>query len=200
MKIALALWLCGLATALPAQSQKTFTSPDGRFRLHYPESLFSCNPHPGSHSPDSCDNQACSGPGSDSTVLACFAVPTETFKGNRQFVAAAAFVSEIKSATNQQVCLKGSQDWLLIKAEPKPKIINHVKFREFEIGDNWAGGGQDGPVYRTFHNAVCYELGIQEILSRAAYDPEVDKPLTKAERDEVQNSLMQVLNSFAFVK
>ncbi len=110
------------------------------------------------------------------------------------------FVAEIKSAKNQNVRLKGSENWFVIRSEPKTITANHVTLSEFEVGDNWAGGGQSGPVYRTFHNGVCYELGIQEVISRAAYDPERDKPLAHEDRAEVQKPLAQVLNSFVFLK
>jgi hypothetical protein len=119
---------------------------------------------------------------------------------SNQFVAATAFIAEIKSGTNRRTCLEGSLNWFVISPEAKNITINHVTFREFEVGDNWAGGGQSGPVYRTFHNGVCYELGIQEVISRAAYDPDRDKPLTPEDRAEVQKPLAQVLNSFVFLK
>ena len=203
MKIVIAFWLCGLPIILPAQIQKTFTSPAGLFRLRYSDFLVNCMSRPeGSSYPDSCQSQGavCSAPGSDGITMACFAFPKEKFRANHQFVAATVFVAEIKSAQNQKACLKGSQNWFVISSEPKTITINHVTLREFEVGDNWAGGGQSGPVYRTFHNGVCYELGIQEVLSRAAYDPERDKPLTHENRAEVQKPLAQVLNSFVFLK
>jgi len=203
MKIVIALWLCGLPIILPAQIQKTFTSPEALFRLHYSDFLVNCMSRTGGSSyPDSCQSQGavCSAPGSDGITMACFAFPRERFRDNDQFVAATVFVAEIKSARNQKTCLKGSQNWFVISSGPKTTTINHVAFREFEVGDNWAGGGQSGPVYRTFHNGLCYELGIQEVISRAAYDPERDKPLTPEDRAEVQKPLAQVLNSFVFLK
>jgi hypothetical protein len=78
--------------------------------------------------------------------------------------------------------------------------INHVTFKTFEIGDNWTGHGQSGPVYRAFHNATCYELGIQAVISRAEYDPGTVKEFTKKDWSEVEGRLRQVLNSFVFLK
>jgi hypothetical protein len=203
MKILIVLWLCGLPIILPAQIQKTLTSPEGLFRLRYSDFLVNCMSRPeGSSYPDSCQSlgPVCTVPGSDGITMACFAYPKEKFRDNHQFVAASVFVSKIKSAKNQKTCLKGSRNWFVISSEPKTTTINHVEFREFEVGDNWAGGGQSGPVYRTFHNGACYELGIQEVMSRAAYDPERDKLLTDEDRAEVRKPLAQVLDSFVFLK
>ena len=65
---------------------------------------------------------------------------------------------------------KGVPNWLVINSKAGTTTINHVTFKTFEIGDNWTSGGQDGPAYRTFHNGMCYELGIQTFTSRAEYD------------------------------
>jgi hypothetical protein len=78
--------------------------------------------------------------------------------------------------------------------------INHATFKTFEIGDNWAGGGQSGPAYRTFHDGKCYELGIQTVFSRAEYDLGSVKEFTQKDRSEVEGRLRQALNSFVFMK
>jgi len=78
--------------------------------------------------------------------------------------------------------------------------INHVTFKTFEIGDNWAGHSQGGPAYRTFHNGTCYELGIQRVMSGAEYDPGTVKEFTKKDSSEVEGRLRQALNSFVFLK
>ena len=200
------------------QSLKTFTSSNGLFQFQYSPVLISCAPtQTPSHSAapaasnknqpagasisDACESQGaiCNGPGSDGNTLACLAYPKEKFNDRPLFVAASFFVSAIESAKSEKSCLEGSADWFVI-AKKGTTTINHVVFREFEIGDNWAGGGEDGPVYRTFHNNTCYELGIQTVISRAAYDPETDKPVTADDRSKVKAPLQQALNSFRFRK
>jgi hypothetical protein len=88
----------------------------------------------------------------------------------------------------------------VIKSGAETTTINHVNFKTFEIGDNWTGHGQIGPAYRTFYNGKCYELGIQNVFSRAEYDPGTVKEFTKKDSSEVERRLRQALNSFVFLK
>lgn len=132
--------------------------------------------------------------------MACFAYPKANFRDNPRFVAASFFVSEIKSAKTEKICLQGSPDWLLTSPTSETVTINHVPFKTFEIGDNWAGGGQSGPAYRTFHNGKCYELGIQTVYSRAEFDQGAVKEFSKKDWTEVDSRLKQALNSFVFLK
>jgi hypothetical protein len=219
MKALVIFLICGLLTAgLAQQSLKTFNSPDGLFRFQYSPVLISCAPTQAPGSPatsnasrtdqpagasisSACVSQGaiCDGPGSEGTTLACLAYPKERFKDKPLLVAASFFVSEIESAKTEKSCLEGSGDWFVI-AKNGPTTFNHIAFEEFEIGDNWAGGGQSGPAYRTFHNNKCYELDIQTVISRAAYDPQTDKPITAHDRSDVERPLRQALRSFAFRK
>ena len=209
MKTFIALCLCGLSIPLPAQiTLQTFTSPDGIFQFKYSDVLVDCmsagkqENGTGSSVPESCMSQGaiCDGPGSEGSAMACFAYPKEKFKDKPLFVAATFFVSEIRSAKTEKECLKGSPNWLVINSRAGTTTINHVTFKTFEIGDNWTSGGQDGPAYRTFHNGMCYELGIQTFTSRAEYDPGTVKQFTKKDWSEVEGSLRQALNSFVFLK
>jgi hypothetical protein len=219
MKTFITLLVCGLAIGRSAQqSLKTFTSSDGLFRLQYPEMLVNCAPQQTAASPtesgaseqvqpvttisDSCLSQGaiCDGPGSGGAAKACFAYPKEEFKDTPHFVAASFFVSEIQSAKTENACLKGSPDWFVTSSKAGTTTINHVTFKTFEIGDNWAGGGQSGPVYRTFHKGKCYELGIQTVTSRAEYDPGTVKEFSKKDGAEVEGRLRQALNSFVFLR
>jgi hypothetical protein len=77
--------------------------------------------------------------------------------------------------------------------------INGVHYGVFEIGDNWAGGSQWGPIYRTFHGGKCYELGLQTAMARA-YDEEVMKKFTKQDAQDVDTKLKGALRSFEFIK
>ena len=220
MKTLITLLICGLAIGGSAQqSVKTFTSANGLFRFHYPDMLVNCMPQQTSpsaiksgmsqggqsavsSSTDSCMSQGsiCGGMGSEESPAACFAYPKERFKDKPAFVAATFYVSEILSAKTEEVCLKGSPDWFVIKSEAETTTINHITFKAFEIGDNWTSGGQSGPAYRTFHKGKCYELGIQNVFSRAVYDPGTVKKFTKKDSSEVESRLRQPLNSFVFLK
>ncbi len=202
-------------------SLKTYTSADGLFRFKYPDALIDCMPQQaaaGSKTPglsttpsdhpagpsisDSCISQgsSCDGPGSEGNALACFAYPKDKLNEKPNFIAATFFVSAIQSAKTEIDCLKGSPDWFVISPKASTTTINDVSFEAFEIGDNWAGGGQSGPAYRTFHDGKCYELGIQTVTSCAEHDPGTVKEFTKKDRAEVEGRLSQALNSFVFLK
>lgn len=203
MKTLIAICFCGLLIPLSAQTAlRTFTSPDGIFQFKYSDVLVGCTSRengPGASVAAPC-GPICDGPGSEGTTLACFSYPHEKFKDKPAFVAATFYVSEILSAETEEVCLKGSPNWYVIKADPETTTINHATFKTFEIGTNWTSHGQAGPAYRTFHNGKCYELGIQNVFSRAEYDPGTVKEFTKKDSLEVKRRLRQALNSFVFLK
>jgi hypothetical protein len=190
-----------LAISYAQESQKTFDDPEGAFRFRYPSTLVNCLSKQ-TEKPESCITQGeiCDGPGSNGSTKACFSYPKAEFQNKPMFVAAAFYVSEIQSAKNEEACLNGSADWFVISSKPGTTTINRVLFRTFEIGDNWAGSGQSGPAYRTFHAGKCWELGIQTVIARAAYDPESHDNLTEQDRSRVENRLKQALHSFVFLK
>jgi hypothetical protein len=204
MKTLITFLVCGLAIAGPAQtSLKTFTSADGVFRFQYSDVLVNaCTSEQTPGNPASCKSQStiCDGPGSEGITLACFSYPNERFKNKTSYVGTDFYVSEIQSATTEQVCLRASPNWYVISSKPGITTINHVSFKTFEIGDNWTSHGQSGPAYRTFHDGKCYELGIQTLISRAEYDPGTVKEFTKKDSSEVEGCLRGVLNSFVFLK
>lgn len=219
MKTLIALLVCGLAIDASTQSSmKSFTSSDSLFHLQYSDMLVDCAPRqapasaldsgaseeaqPSTSISPACVSQGanCDGPGSEGMALACFAYPKEKFKNNPSFVAASFYISKILSAKTEKVCLAGSPDWYVLNSKAGVTVINHTAFTTFEIGDNWAGGGQSGPAYRTFHSGKCYELGIQTVLSRAAYDPEAGSVFTDKDRSEVEGRLREALDSFVFLK
>ena len=138
------------------------------------------------------------GDGGDETTktLACFAYPKDRFKDKPAFSAAAFFVAEVEESTTEKDCLQGSPNWNVNAI--KTATINGVVFKVFEISDNWAGGGQSGPIYRTFHDNRCYELGVQNAIVRGGYDAETLEKFTKQDADQVRASLTQALNSFIF--
>lgn len=55
-------------------------------------------------------------------------------------------------------------------------------------------------VYRSFHNGKCYELGIQTVTSRAAYDPESHNNIKNRGLAEVDKRLKETLRSLVFLK
>jgi hypothetical protein len=132
MKVLIALCVCGLSVALPAQtSMPTFTSPDGVFQFTYSSVLVDCtkkvpskptssgvpkvfagNP-PALSIPDSCQSMAdvCSDLGGEVSTLACFAYPKDKFRDKPVFAAAAFFAGKVEEVTTESACLQGSQNW-----------------------------------------------------------------------------------------
>src|ERR1700733_5792041 len=146
MKTLIAICLCGLSIPLCAQATlRTCTSSDGIFQFKYSDMLIDCTSvgkqesGTGASVPKSCMTQGaiCDGPGSGGTALACFTYPKEKFIDKPAFVAATFYVSAILSGETEEVCLKGSPDWYVIKSDAETTTINHVTFKTFEIGDNW---------------------------------------------------------------
>jgi len=108
-------------------------------------------------------------------------------------------VTDIDEATTDKLCLQGSRYWFQTETV-RTTQLNGISFKVFEIADNWAGGGQWGPVYRTFRDNKCYELGIQTVMGGDGYDAETLKKFTNEDSAKVQLRLKQALNSFTFLK
>jgi hypothetical protein len=223
MKALLALSICGLSIALSAQTGvRTFTSPDGTFRFRYSPLLIDCTklvpskPAPSNvpkvflgtpppfSVPDSCMSQApmCTDPGVGATTIACYAYPKDEFRNKPAFTAATFFVAEIAELTKEKDCLQGSQYWNPGSIETaKVTKINGTIFKVFEVGGGWAGGGQWGLIYRTFHRNKCYELGIQNAAENpGGFDEGTFEEFTKKDNDKVEDRLNRVLNSFKFLR
>ena len=203
MRMLIALWFCGSAIGLSAQTQKTFSSPDGLFRFKYPQMLVDCLPvlsHDKAASSvlDSCVGQdpVCVDGAGDAKTIACFGYPKERLQNTRTLVATMFFVAETPAAKTRKDCEKGSPNWLIRKTWTR--TINRVSFTVFETEDNWLSGGQSVEVYRTFHGGKCYELGLQTVASRA--DSEVKQKLTNDDRKQIEATMKQPIRSFVFVK
>jgi hypothetical protein len=112
--------------------------------------------------------------------------------------AATFFVAEAPGQKTERACLQKSPNWMVTGT--RTATIKGVHFGIFEIGDNWTGGGQWGPIYRTFHGGKCYELGLQTAMARGGYDDEVMKRFTKQDAQDVDTKLKEALHSFEFVK
>lgn len=219
--VLLALLPLEFPTAASAQAtQKVFTGPDAAFRFKYSSRLVDCtklaptqppssnvpkiftgNP-PALSVPDACMSQGpmCSAePDSEAKTLACYGYPKDEFRSKPEFIAATFFVAEVEGATEKN-CLQGSQYWNVEDLEnAKLTNINGITFKVFEFYGGWAGGGQGGHAYRTFHKGKCYELGIQTAFENSGnYDPGTIEEWTKQDDDKIQKLLNEPLHSFTF--
>jgi len=199
------LWFCMLAVFSPAQTLKTYESADGVFRFKYSKILIDCSPlltqgRAETSVMDACMSQdpVCDDGGGDARTIACFAYPKEKFKDKPEFIAATFFVADVPGLKTERSCLQKSPNWMVTGS--RTATIRGVHFTVFEIGDNWLGGGQWGPIYRTFHGGKCYELGLPTAISRRSDDDAVIKRFSKQDAQEVDAKLKQPLHSFEFVK
>ena len=201
--------LYGLPVILRAHSTlQTFTSPDRVFKFQYSPGLVHCSSqkseegYPGSWFPaPACSSQqgVCDDAASSATTIVCFAYPKDDFKDKPTFIAAAFFIAEVREATTPGACLKGSPNWLIESSQSTR--INSISGKLFRITSEWTSGGQDGEIYRVFHDKKCYEFGIQEATTNpAAYDHEAIKEFTKQDSAKVRASLEQARDSFTFFK
>ena len=201
MKWLLGFCFCALPITLSAQTRpQTFISPDGVFQFQYSELLVRCTVPEGSEEEPykiraerawqprelcTCMHPICDDP-STSDSVACIAHPS---------IRAAFFAAVVPDARSETSCLAGSKSWWRPR-KPQRRRINGVHFRLFHISDASAGKGMIGEIYRVFHQAKCYELGIQEAYSTG----EEGHPLSLGESDEAHTLLTPVLQSFTFLK
>ncbi len=223
MKAISCLCFLGLSIGACAQNPlRTFTSPDGAFRVKYSPALIRCTPQPVGQSrswvPDECNSQdaLCGDMAGSVSTIVCFARPTH------EYFAGAFFVAEVHAnpcmerwpnpncrplPMTRTDCLAGSPDWWPPRTPPttmrgKDTRIGSVQAKHFRISDAWTSGGQSGDIYRVFYAKKCYELGIQEAgVTSTAFDPEEFEKIQRvATEDEERYSplLWQALHSFRF--
>lgn len=180
---------------------RTFTSPDGSFRITYPDLLIRCErvrekngtsysyywAQPGC----SAYIPPCSNADADDQPLLCLAYPPKKFAGNPTFGAAVFTVGE----TNQS-----DGECLAYDHPLKPVTIRGVTFTAGESGDAALGHTRYSKGYASYHNGRCYDFAITIVTTNGAdFDPPV-KELTKDEWDEVKRPLEQARDSFEFLK
>lgn len=210
--------LCAVVTALlmasPVLAQEsqrqTFTSPDGAYQFKYPEEpLIRCELDETAHEesyktrsfrpwkPEICSTYIpiCDDTSISDTV-ACLVNPSVMYDAESGSRLAAFFVAVVPEATSEKACLAGSKNWAAPRKKAQSATINGIHFRLFHIADNAAGHGMVGEIYRVFHHAKCYELGIQETFQTV----ESTGPITAGEGSPAQAPLITVLHSFSFLK
>lgn len=201
--------LLGFSIAAPAQQtsnagtlrSRTFTSPDGIFKVEYPASLVECERDlHGTWEPDSCGSYSpiCSANSCDSsgTVL-CVAYPAGKSAERTNFEGAAFSVNEVKEADSKSKCLT------LLEppphdGPPHPETVNGTEFMATRVQGVGSGHVLEGYVYRAFRREKCYELDIRIAIDNGtAHDPGA---LKEFDLEGVHQSLKQVLDSFKFLK
>ncbi len=174
---------------------ETFTSPDGSFAFRYPDWLVNCKTETNNLS---CNAYMPICSGLDESSLACIAYPREKVPEQQTFGGAAFVVAIENDAHDEKACLQIPDLPPASWSHPHTKKINGVKFWVIHTGGVATGNTIDQQVYRTFHNGVCYELGINlSGVNPMQYDPPYPKYY---DVEKVQSPLRQVLESFRFLK
>ncbi len=180
---------------------KTFTSPDGTFRITYPDLLIRCERVREKNGPTysyyweqpgcSAYIPPCSNADADDQPLLCLAYPPTKFADNPTFGAAVLTVGE----TNES-----EKECLAYDHPLKPITIRGVKFTAGESADAALSHTRYSTGYATYHNGKCYGFAITIVTTNGAiFDPPV-KGLTKDEWDEVIRPLEHARDSFEFLK
>ena len=212
--IALLASLLGIANAQTAGKKNAasaselgiLTSHDGDFQVKYPQTLIRCerldaenpdvwSPEHGCAAPIAvCDNSGHSG-----EVVACLAYPLADFHGS-ELQAAALSVSRLDGFSTAMECVKrwASADTHEVHSEK----IGALTFQAAKVVETETSHVADRSIYRTFHNATCYELDVNVSIALASAFAAEDVPrkLTDAERDKIKASLTQALQGFRFLK
>lgn len=195
MKVLIAICVLILTGAVWAQSAmsesskptlKIFISPDGTFRITYPDLLIRCERDR--------EQPGCLAyiPPCDGEPLLCLAYPPKGFAHNPTFDAAVLTVWELNWSKKE--CLADSDHPL------KPISIRGVKFKGGESADAAMNRTRNSKGYNAYHNGKCYGLTITTVTtSGAVFDPPV-KELSKHEWEEVDRPLKQARDSFVFLK
>jgi hypothetical protein len=191
----------------PADPLKTFTAPDGSFSFRYSSQLIQCQQNKqadGGYTWIPTENCAAYFPVCDdevaqeSTAIACFAYPKNTFTNSEVFEAATFSVETMDRIRTEKDCLSGPPDKIFVGRSSVK--IRGAAFAAFEFGEAGMSQGVGGHIYRTFHGGQCYELGINEATASAqTFDPPA-RELTKDDWRQVEGSLEQARDSFRFLK
>ncbi|HJX83624.1 MAG TPA: hypothetical protein VJ723_04700 [Candidatus Angelobacter sp.] len=185
-----------------ASHLKTFTSPDGVFRLAYPNGfVLSQGGQSKSYLPVCQENG-----------LACVVYPPARYKGTN-FGAAALSVNEVKDATTETACFtfeaqqtvvdsNGQRNQTQEVSDKHPtETINGTEFKTGVTGDAAMSHALATDIYRTFHAGKCYEMDINIMqTSLGVYDPGTVRKFTQRDNRRVRNDLKKVLSSFTFLK
>jgi len=185
----------------PPSATRSFTSPDGEFKVEYPDSLVKCKRDlHGTWKQGSCEayTPVCSAAScsSEGTVL-CVAYPANRIEPGTGFESAAFSVNEVKEADSKSKCLR--------LPEPPPQFepshletVNQTQFTVTHVDGVGMGHGLEGYVYRAFHQHKCYELDIRMAFDNGtSHDPGTLKEFNV---EGVHQSLKRVLDSFTFLK
>jgi hypothetical protein len=196
------IWLLALsALAQKAASSSgalnSFTSPDGSFRITYPQILVRCELRPNGDGYDWAQSDClsyhpvCGDQPVPGQPIICIAYPQNEHTGNGTFEAAAFSVGE--SNGSEKVCLTGER-------RIKDVIIGGIKFKGFLSGDGGMSQSRTIRSYMAFHKGKCYDLAIWVATADAgAFDPPA-RELSKADWAEIDGRLNEVRDSFRFLK
>ncbi len=189
-----------LALVGSAVGQKSFTSPDGTFRLQYSDSYIS---YAGTRAPDQPYIPVCLDSLVTQSLLACIQYRGSEFSGTN-FGGAALQVTLVKgvtpkTCTNPPLPADGPR-FELDKSAPT-KTINATTFSHGTFSGVAAGHSATSDLYRVVHNGECYELAINITQTTFAnFDPGTMREFKDADHRRVHDELEKILDTFEFLK
>jgi hypothetical protein len=182
-----------------ASGTQTYTSPDGRFQLSYPDWFTRCSYQNDSWGSCTSYMPMCGAVWqTEPDTPICVAYPPDKVPAESNFLGAAFSVSEINGVTSQADCEAFAPNPAGVGAKQRVKEINGQKFTWISMGGAAMGHYQDARAYRTFHGDRCFELDVVlNYRSGTGYD---EVPLKQFDSAPVKKLLGDTLESFRFVK
>jgi hypothetical protein len=202
--------------ALPTHSQRRplghlaiFKSADGGFSFSYPRDFQICTA--GNMRP--CNRSYA--PACEEDAIACAVYPAGRFEGTN-FEAASFQVRQVEAereanyhepadeAMRADVCVtpfprEGEPDFMISAQNPQENIDGVLFVHGITAGTGMSHW-QSINLYRAFHSKECYELRLtQSGVDAGVFDPPM-KTLTRAQHNDVDESLTQILQSVRFLR
>jgi hypothetical protein len=135
----------------------------------------------------------------DYVTLVCLAYPRNKYTDTPAFEAAAFSVGVVGKIANEADCRAGSANWN-VEEKGKAVTIGGATFHVFRTSSAGMSQGFDQLIYRTFHTGKCYQLAIATAVANAkVFDPPA-REMTQLDWNQVNHTLEQVRDSFAFLK
>jgi hypothetical protein len=204
--IVIVVLLC-LCLPLSAQTEpsaaatglQTYTSPDGRFQLSYPDWFTRCSYQNDSWGSCASYMPMCGpvwSPASDTPI--CVAYPPDKVPRQTYFLGAAFSVSEINGITSKADCEGFAPNASNVGPKQRLKEINGQTFTWISMNGAAMGHAADARAYRGFHDDRCFEIDVVvNFLTGTGYEPGELKEFDTA---SVKKLLSDTLGSFRFAK
>jgi hypothetical protein len=187
-----------VTVAATAAHAGQFTSPDGVFRFHYPDSY---RLYAGQATAEA-EKLSYIPPCFSNSASVCLVYPEEQFKQST-FASAAFSVNTVAKARNEDECINYGDIAALPGARPVKTHMETINRQRFSVSTRRGAAlshWNDVVSYRAFHDSHCYELQTAITGDSAEHDPKEIKTFSEADIKKMQRELKKILITFEFLK